>query len=326
MAGVHLHVPRHVRLALEGQGNPQFYGPLARGLRRRGAEVVLRPSDEDSWRAIPEGGEAGVFHVVHNGRIRAPGVLNAAIAYLDRWWQLDPAGVLGRSSIASEAWDRAATDRRAAMDFLSALRRRYVLPRRSRYDQPAGVVPAPEGSVAVFLQGRSPLTEMARRFPTAAMIRAVAMGSGGRPVRVKPHPQRSHPDELAAISHLAAEGHDVALYEGNVHDLLARCAATVSISSACSFEGFLHRKPAILYGRSDFHHHAFAVPDDTPEGFAATLEKALTTRQSHARYVHWYLRGHCLNADDPRLMRRILGRMRAAGWDAGWLGTTTEGV
>ncbi|MGR3539960.1 MAG: hypothetical protein ACU0BS_00825 [Hasllibacter sp.] len=310
-----------MRRAIHDGGDPQFYGPVLRGLRRRGARVRVLPSEEGAWAAIPPDGDPDALHVVHNGRLRAPGVLNAAIAYVDRWWHLDPSGVLCRSSVAADEWDPAATPRAAARAFFADLRARHVATRRSRYSQPREAASdLPEGCIAVFLQGRSPLTEMARRFSTQAMIKAACRGGGGRPVRVKPHPQRSHLDELLAVTEMAEEGHDIDLYEGNLHDLLAACAATVSISSAGSFEGFLHRKPAILFGHSDFHHYAHAVPDQTPEGFAATLARALVPRRTYAHYVHWYLKGHCLNAGDPRLMRRVLARMRQVGWDAGRLG------
>ena len=47
--------------------------------------------------------------------------------------------------------------------------------------------------------------------------------------------------------------------DANVHDILKACRATVSINSSVALEGFLHRKPAVLFGLADFHHFAGRV-------------------------------------------------------------------
>ena len=47
--------------------------------------------------------------------------------------------------------------------------------------------------------------------------------------------------------------------DANVHDILKACRATVSINSSVALEGFLHRKPAVLFGQADSYHFAGRV-------------------------------------------------------------------
>lgn len=117
----------------------------------------------------------------------------------------------------------------------------------------------------MFLQGPQPALRGAAHCSAEAMLRAVLDGAGGRPVVIKPHPLVPETG-LAAIEALAREGRAMTVTGANIHDILARAAVTVSINSAVALEGFLHGRPAILFGRSDFHPLAETVtnPDDFP--------------------------------------------------------------
>ena len=309
---VHLHVPPHAREKIE-EGRAQFWTPLADLIRGTGGEVALRRYEARSHDRIdPDDGE---LHIVNNGAIGHANVLNAALAYVDGYWHLDPRGVLSVSSIGERRFDPEEVDVRAARALFRTLRRRHVERRRSRYKQPRGALGGdmPEGAVALFLQGPSHLTDRARLCSTPDMIRSVARGAG-RPVRVKAHPLKVAPEDLTAVEEMAGEGHDVALVDGNVHDLLARCCAAVSISSACSFEAFLHRKPAILYGRSDFAQNAVEVRD--LDRFEEALEEATSRRWPHVGFVHWYLAEQCLDARADDFGARALRVLAAAGYRA----------
>ena len=306
---VHFHAPPHVRSRME-EGTAQFWSPLARVVERMGGEVVPRAYEERSHRTIDAGD--GAIHVVNNGAIRQANVLNAGLAYVDGFWHLDPVGVLAVSSIGARRFDPEAVPIREARTFFRRLRGRFVERRRSRYKQPrTGLRGAmPEGAVALFLQGASHLTDRSRIYSTPDMIRSVARGTD-RPVRVKAHPLRVDAEDVAAVEEMAGEGRDIAMIEGNVHDILTHCCASVSISSACSFEGFLHRKPAVLFGRSDFAQNAVKV--GALDGFGTALDEALGRRWPHVGFVHWYLREQSLWVEDPAFENRLERILADAG-------------
>lgn len=312
MAGeVIFHIPEHMRRNFSRRTKKHFYKRLWDDLNKCGVTVQIRNYEERHYRRIdPADGD---LHFVNNGNLVQPNVLNTAIAYLDRFWQVDAKGVLCDSSIAEIEFDPKRISGPASWKFFQTLREDYAQARNSRYQQPRDVQQIQPGVIAVFLQGDSHLTDRARRWSTPDMIRSVAEGAGARPIVVKPHPLKVAPEDILAVHDLAASGVDITLTEANVHDILAQASATVSIGSACSFEGFLHKKPAILYGRSDFHHFAETVRD--LDGFAEAFERAQTRKRGYSRYVYWFLKEHCIWTQSRFFFGKVKQRMIAQGFD-----------
>jgi hypothetical protein len=320
-ARVVLHLParhlddwrttRHLRL----------HARIAEVLEPLGARVVVADR-----RARPfEGGAAaarayadGDLHVIETGRVQAPGVLNAALAYLPPYWHLDPAGVQAESSIGARPYDPAAVPLRPAMAFFARMRQRWVEPRRSRRAQQEARPALPAGAVAVFLQGSFAQARGLAHCTPEEMLRAVARGAGGRTVLVKPHPLAEEEDR-AVIARLVRKGLALTATTANLHDILAAAAATVSFNSAVAFEGFLHRKPAILFGRSDFHHFCETVTG--PGAFGPALARALARPPAgYAQFLHWYFAHNCLNVDAPGFAARLFAIFDAAGFAPARLG------
>jgi hypothetical protein len=188
-------------------------------------------------------------------------------------------------------------DRAAAEAFFAGLHARLVTRRRSRFQQPRKVAEGlPPGAVALFLQGPSAFFTGRCTLEVEELILAVAQGAGGRPVLVKPHPQVLD-EGRAAIARVIAAGARVQLTEANVHDVLAAAAVTVSVNSAVAMEGFLHRKPAILFGGSGFP--ALVTQATGAADFPAALEAALAADWPYAEMVHWYFSRHAVELAAP---------------------------
>ncbi|MDZ4311770.1 MAG: hypothetical protein U1A24_14590 [Cypionkella sp.] len=134
---------------------------------------------------------------------------------------------------------------------------------------------------------------------------------------VKPHPLKP---ELGAeiIAAVQAKGFAPITTDANVHDILAACVATVSINSATAMEGFLHGKPAVLFGRSDFH--ALVETVRQPGEFSAALAQALADPPDYAKALHWYFGQHCLDIAADSFDARLLAIFAEAGFDAARLG------
>jgi hypothetical protein len=302
---------RHLRL----------FGRLAGVVEQAGGTVSVADRRERPF----EGGEGaaaayadGDLHILDSGRVQAPGVLNASMAYLPPYWHLDPAGIQAESSIAARPYRPAQVPLQPAMEFLAKLRKRWVEPRLSRRAQVTARIALPRGAIAVFLQGDFPQARGLTYMPPEAMLRAVAAGAGGRPVLVKPHPLAMEPD-LALIGDMVKEGLPVVPTLANVHDILDACDVTVSYNSAVALEGFLHRKPAILFGRADFHHICETVT--ATDGFAATLDRVLAREGGgYAKFLLWYFHRNCLNVDGAAFPQRALAILAAAGFGADRLG------
>lgn len=311
-ARVVLHIPPRMVAAMGGVKPPLLYGRIRQCLAARGVGVALVEGfDAAAWR------EDGDLHIVENGRWQRPGVLNAATAYLEGFFHVDPQGIQAASRIGALRYDPAAVDGVAAEAYLSALQQRFTVPRHSRYKQERAVSDLPDGALAVFLQGPAPQRNGQAYCSFVAMLEAVCAGAGGRPVLVKPHPLKP---ELGAeiIATVRAKGFAPMATGANVHDILATCAATVSINSATAIEGFLHGKPAVLFGRSDFH--AFVATARAAAEFEAALAQALADPPDYARAVYWYFGQHCLDIQADSFDARLLAIFAEAGFDAARLG------
>ena len=294
-----------------------LFARMAEALEPRGGRIraIARdPLQMEQGAAAPDGN----LHIVENGAMRGEGWLNAGLAYLIGFWHLDPVGIQAASMAGSQRFDPAQMDKRAAKLFARALRDRFVKARLSRFSQARNVDKTlPEGCIAVFLQGVGVYRRGQSVMDMRRMLVEVHEGAGGRPVVVKPHPRARAAGE-AAIADLRAIGLPVLVSEANVHDILAACAVTVSVNSAVAMEGFLHRKPAILFGQSDYPTLCEQVA--RPGDFAAALQRALGRDWEYSLMLAWYFQRHTLELAAPDFEARLLARFADVGFDAGRLG------
>ncbi|MEM8578161.1 MAG: hypothetical protein AAGF60_09945 [Pseudomonadota bacterium] len=294
------HLPRSW-LGPVGTGLLPFYRRLTEGLAARDVPLDIVPLEREGL--LDRVAQDDAFHIVNHGRFRHPRVLNAGIAYVYPFWNMDPWGIRAFSSIAEAPFDPRGIDAEIARPFFRRLRQRIVDARRSRYAQPDAVAELPQGSTAIFLQseahrGVGETMWLDRR----AMVDAV-LGAERGPVVVKPHPRDTDPatrDWLASLP--------VTVTDGNIHDIIAAADRVVTINSAVGIEAYLHRKPVILCGRADFHHIADEVRDA-----AALIDalKAPTRKRPYDKYIWWYFADRCLSTTEPDLVDRFLARVRA---------------
>lgn len=251
------------------------------------------------------------FHFVHNGRISHPRVLNTGYGYLGSYWYADPQGVFGDSSITGLPFDESTVRYKPASAFFDRLVARLVATRHSRYNQPKDVRRFPGGAIAIFLQGISDPVERARHMTARAMVVAVLADTRGRAVIVKPHPGNDDQETRQLVRWLRRDHPDVIVTDANVHDILADCAVSVSLCSAASLEGMLHRKPAVLFGRADFHHCAQTV--QVPADWPAALDRALGQAVPYRKYLYWFFAQNLIDARHKGRFARIRARMQASG-------------
>lgn len=314
MARVLFHMPRHMAAA-DGSELPPFYQHLQTGFTALGAGVAICHRDMD---ALETGPTSPDFNFVHNGRIARAGLLNIGLAYMYPFWYVDPKGVFGDSSLTDLPFDAAQIPQKPAARMFARLEARLKDARISRYAQPPEVTQFPKGAIAVFLQDWSDPVERARHMTARLMLETVIAHAGTRPVIVKPHPRVSGLETFEILDWLARAHPTVIVSHANVHDILAAAAVSVSISSAVSVEGMVHRVPAVVFGRTDFHHCAETV--QTPADFPAALDRALTRDWPFEAFLFWFFRENCISSGGEQMMPNILARMQRQGADFNALG------
>lgn len=294
-----------------------FFQRLAEICEAQGLSYEVRQREASLMRphrAVPD----GKLHIVEDGAAEGEGWLNAALAYLLGFWHLDPQGILADSAARHARFAPRQVDQTEAQVFFRKLRRRFVTPRLTRYNPTsARAADLPVGAIAVFLQGKTPCRNGQCQVDMHEIILAACKGAGPRPVVVKPHPLSLH-DCALAISRAAELGARFQLFDGNIHDLLATCAVTVSANSAAAIEGFLHRKPAILFGRSDFE--SLVTRAHAPEEFPAALEAALAANWRYPKMLQWYFTRHTLEVAAPEFEDRVFAAFASVGYTRDRLG------
>jgi hypothetical protein len=301
--------------APDGSELPPFYQHLRSGFHELGAQTAVVHRDFDALTSTPPGPD---FDFVHNGRIARDGLLNIGLAYLYPFWYVDPKGVFADSSLTDLPFDPKEVSAKPAARMFARLETRLKDARSSRYGQEERHTTFPKGAIAVFLQDWSDPVERARHMTARAMLETVIAGADGRPVIVKPHPRVRGLETFEILEWLARDHPKVIVTEANLHDILACAAVSVSISSAVSVEGLIHRVPAIVFGRTDFHHCAETV--QTPQEFPAALARALTRDWPFEAFMFWFFRENCISSGGEKMMPSILDRMARQKADFSALG------
>lgn len=304
-----IHVPGNL-LDRHGQAGFGLYGRIAPELRKMGLEVdfVERPSTTELSAYTKED-----FHLVHHGFLRRFNLLNCGIAYVWPYWYLDQRGVLCDSSMINATPRLAGVDGKQAGKFFDALHRKTAERGVSKYAQPERAAPIGAGAIVVFLQGLSDPVLRSMHMMETEMLDLVMRHRQDRPVLIKPHPR--FPDTIASAHALmlAERETGVQVVDANIHDLLEGAYCSVSICSGASFEGLVHRVPAILFGRSDFAACAWTVR--TAEEAERALKEVSSVTFPYERFLFWFLRRKMYNQRNPNLAARVLQRIKRTGFE-----------
>ena len=90
-----------------------------------------------------------------------------------------------------------------------------------------------------------------------------------------------------------------------MHDLIAAADRIVTINSAVGIEAYLHRKPVVLCGQSDFHHVADVARSKAE--LTAILARA-PRKRAYDKFIWWYFGDQCLDVGAPDLVERFCAR------------------
>ncbi|SDO42237.1 Capsule polysaccharide biosynthesis protein [Lutimaribacter pacificus] len=306
MSEIVFHLPRD--WVADPSAMLPFYRKLTAGLSEAGIGWRAVPIDRNALPGKIDDDDA--FHIVNHGQLRHPRVLNAGIAYIYPFWNLDPQGIRAFSSIADKSFRPARVDADKAQAFFRRLRARLVEARVSRYEQPQEPGALPDAQAAVFFQSETHrIVGETCYMDRWTMLQTVLDATNGT-VIVKPHPRELDSAVYDRLIALRDAHPRLQISTGNIHDIIAASDRVVTINSAVGVEAYLHRKPVILCGKTDFHHIATTAQD--PAALAAALAAPAPARQ-YAKYVYWYFGLNCVNAGADALTGQVLRRVRATG-------------
>lgn len=299
--------PRILRLYLEdglrqsaAEGRHNFIGKIADVAGTAGYRVEFRANSPAERLKAPARRGYALFHMQG---VSGPRAMVFRRVYHYPFWAIEPHADRWRWRVAQTAFPTDAVPRKQADRFLGFW--------RDRLFGAAAAQARRDGFVYVPLQGR---LLVQRSFQTAAPLEMLRMvlAQDPRPVVAALHPKETYTTkELHALDALAAATPRLSIQTGGMETLLAGCDYVVTQNSSAAFNGYFFGKPAVLFGRVDFHHIAANVAD---MGAAAALRAGPNLAPDYAGYLHWFWQRMSINAGRKDANDRIRAAFQRAGW------------
>lgn len=168
------------------------------------------------------------------------------------------------------------------------------------------------GYVYVPLQGRLLEHRSFQHCAPLEMLEQLLAHDPARPVAATLHPKETYTKaEISALETLAARYPRLSVTQGGMADHLRDCDYVATQNSSAAFFGYFFRKPAVLFGRIDFHHIAANVQE---LGTAEAIARAPQMQPDYAAYLFWFWQQMSVNAGLETAEDRIRARLKAAGW------------
>lgn len=168
------------------------------------------------------------------------------------------------------------------------------------------------GFVYVPLQGKLLDHRSFQHCSPIEMLKHVLAQDPDRPVVATLHPNEDYSDaELKALDELGQEHPRLTVKTGDMQMMLQRCDYVVTQNSGAAFSGYFFGKPAVLFGRIDFHHIAANVQ---AMGVKQAFSQVHNLTPDYAGYLHWFWQIMSINAGRPEAEDKIKQVMIRAGW------------
>lgn len=282
-------------------GKHPFIARIAGILQGAGYRVEYRPDSETERLKSATRRGYSLFHMKEPTHDRA---LTFRRVYHYPFWAIEPTGERWNWTVAHSVFPADSVPRKEADRFYRFWQKRLFGADTAQATR--------AGFIYVPLQGR--LLDH-RSFQTCApldMLRAVMAHFPDRSVVAALHPNETYCQaELQALQDLVDRNSGLDIRTGGMQSLLAGCDFTVTQNSAVAFSGFFYGKPAVLFGRSDFHHIAANVGT---LGVSQALQAGDRMAPDYAGYIHWFWQKMSINAGHPSAEDKIRQAFLRAGW------------
>ena len=297
---IHIYLPDQMqRDAAAGQVN--IINRIAAAVASCGCRLKIHRQDAEQMEKAAQRGGRALFHMVEPV---IPNGLTLRRAYHYPFWQIEATAARGAFDVANVVFDPGIIDPDIAKSFHHRLQDRVL---------PPGFT-TQTGFVFMPLQGRLLQHRSFQSMSPIAMIEATCAQEPRLPIRATLHPKESYsPDDLAALENLEQRVPRFRVVQGDALALLRSCDYVVTQNSGLALNGYLLRKPAVLFGDIDFHHIAGSVPR---LGLAAAFATAKAEPPDFAAYIYWFFKLNTINAGAPEAEDQIRARLHRHGWFA----------
>ncbi|MGC1494930.1 MAG: hypothetical protein WA790_03910 [Sulfitobacter sp.] len=168
------------------------------------------------------------------------------------------------------------------------------------------------GYIYVPLQGRLDQHRSFQACSPLDMIKNCLLHEPNRKIVATLHPNEIYTDaELKQLEDLEKKHAHLSISMGEMSKHLQHCDYVVTQNSSAAFAGYFFGKPALLFGKIDFHHIAEkADMSALTESFARVAQ----LRPAYDKYVWWFWQHQSINAGRDDALEKIAGRFQRFGW------------
>ncbi|KAA2315699.1 hypothetical protein DL237_03190 [Pseudooceanicola sediminis] len=278
--------------AIAGQHN--FIGLLCTVLERSGYQVHLLETGAAARARAPDLPGYAMFHMEHPTHDRA---LTFRRVYHYPFWAIEPFAERWNWRVARRDFVPSEVDPGVSRQFFRRWQKRLFddAPNQATRD---GFIYAP-------LQSRLLEHRLFQVCAPIEMLERTLAADPTRPIWATLHPRvRYSGAELGALENLSRRFARLQLTTAPMQRCLQACDYVVTENSAAAFSGFLFEKPALLFGRVDFHHIALGPQD---------FDRIADHVPDFARYIWWFWQKMSINAGRDDAMQKITGALRRGG-------------
>ena len=270
-------------------------------LEARGFRVELRSNnDKERLKSVGRAGYA-LFLMDAPLHDRA---LTLRMSYFFPFWRLERSAKRWEFDVAQKTFDPGEIDPDMARNWADRWRG-YL------FDK-VGTEPTLEGPIYIALQGRLLAHRSFQTMSPMDMIDATTAVHPGAPILIGLHPNESYSDaELAALDTISAKNPLVTIQTGGMEAALRTCRFVVTQNSSAALMGYFFHKPAVLFGRIDFHHIGLNVHE---MGAAEALSIAPSHSPAFDQYLYWFTMQNAIKADAEDVQEQIAARLMEHGW------------
>lgn len=287
------------RRAASGRHN--FINKIVNVVTAVGYQVEFQSNQQDAiWSSLDQPGYA-MFHMDDPFHDRA---MTMRKMYQFPFWAIEDSAKRWNWNVARTQFPADQAKRQEADAFYGFWQKRQF--------QDTSNTPSRDGFVYVALQGKFLEHRSFQSCSPLEMLKSVLEHDRNRSVVVGLHPNEDYgPAELFALQQLEQKYDRLTIQVGNMADLLAGCDYVVTQNSSAAFFGYFFAKPAVLFGKVDFHHIAANVQE---LGVAEALALGPQLTPDYAGYVHWFWQQMSVNAGHETAEEKIRDRLIGAGW------------
>lgn len=234
----------------------------------------------------------------------SPRGLTMRLVYFYPFWRIEKTGKRWEWDVAQTEFHPGSANRTEAVSFVRQWRKRLYGTTELGAEG--------NGHVYIPLQGRLKGHRSFQAMRPLDMIKATLKSEKSRKIVLGLHPNETYEkDELHALHKLIEDHPRLSLSDADLVDLVRGADYIVTQNSAVALTGYFFHKPAVLFGRIDFHHIASNVHE---LGVKEAFRQVKNASPDYDSYLFWFLQKMSINAGRDDVESRILETVRARGW------------